>query len=211
TLIISDIIMPELDGVELVKKLKSQEQTAHIPIILLSSKNSIENQIEGIEVGADAYINKPFHPRHLMALIENMLRRMKTILDYADSPYVAMESFEGKIIHKEDYELMLHVTKIIADNIDNDELSVEFIAREIAISKMQLYRKIKEITDRTPMEYIRSVRLKHVEKLLITTNKTISEIMYMSGFNNKAYFHREFLKKYKITPKEYRLKNQERP
>ena len=107
-------------------------------------------------------------------------------------------------MHKEDKELLLHITETVYDNIENENLSMDLIANEIAISKMQLYRKIKEVTGMTPTEYIRSIRLCHAEKLLKTSSKTVQEIMYQSGFNNKAYFYREFSKKYHLTPKEYR-------
>ena len=203
-IIVCDIIMPKMDGVEFVKIMKEQELTRHIPIILLSSKSSVESQIEGLEVGADAYLSKPFHPRHLEAMIESLLYRNKAVLDYSESIYAALEQYEGKFIHKEDKDLMLRITKIIHDHVDNETLSLDFVASETALSKMQLYRKIKEITGQTPTEYIRSIRLKLAEKLLKTTNKTVQEIMFSCGFNNKAYFYREFAKRYHLTPKEYR-------
>ena len=203
-LIVCDIIMPEMDGVEFIKKMKEQELTRHIPIILLSSKGSVENQIEGLETGADAYLSKPFHPRHLEAQVESLLHRNKAILDYSESTYASLEQYEGKLIHKEDKELMLHVTRIIHQQMDNESLTLDFIAGELSLSKMKLYRKIKELIGQTPTEFIRSIRLKQAEKLLKTTNKTVQEIMYVCGFNNKAYFYREFSKKYHLTPKEYR-------
>lgn len=205
-LIISDIIMPVMNGVEFVKIMKEQELTRHIPIILLSTKSSVESQIEGLETGADAYLGKPFHPRHLDALIDSLLHRNKAVLDYSESPYSAVDQLEGKIIRKEDKDLVVKITSIIYDHIDNESLSLDYIAGELALSKMQLYRKIKELMGQTPTEYIRSIRLKHAEKLLKTTNKTVLEIMYLCGFNNKAYFYREFVKKYHDTPNEYRKK-----
>lgn len=207
TVIICDVIMPIMDGVEYVKTMKSQELTKYIPIILLSTKSSIENQISGLEIGADAYLTKPFHPHHLEVLVENILNKNKTLKDYNTSPYSAFEQFEGKIIHKEDKDLIIKITKIIYDNIEKEELTIDYIAGETAISKMQLYRKVKGILEQTPTEYIRSIRLKQSEKLLKTTNKTVAEIMYGCGFNNKAYFYREFNKKYGRTPKEYRSEN----
>jgi len=203
-IIVCDIIMPVMNGVEFVKTMKEQELTRHIPIILLSSKSSVESQIEGLEVGADAYLSKPFHPRHLEALIESLLHRNQAVLAYSESAYAALEQFEGKLVHKEDKDLMLRITQIIHDQMDNESLTLDFIASETALSKMQLYRKMKEIIGQTPTEYIRSIRLKQAEKLLKTTNKTVQEIMYTCGFNNKAYFYREFAKKYHLTPKEYR-------
>ena len=203
-LIVCDIIMPVMNGVEFIRIMKEQELTRHIPIILLSSKSSVENQIEGLETGADAYVSKPFHPRHLEATIESLLHRNKAIIEYSESTYAALEQFEGKLIHKEDKELMLNITRIIHQQMDNESLTLDFIANEMSISKMQLYRKMKELIAQTPTEYIRSIRLKQSEKLLKTTNKTVQEIMYICGFNNKAHFYREFSKKYHLTPKEYR-------
>lgn len=196
--------MPEMDGVEFVKVMKADEFTSHIPIILLSSKSSIDNQIEGFESGADAYINKPFNFRHLEVMIKNLLHKKEILKEYGTSPYSALEQYEGSLIHKEDKDLILHITQIIHDNIDSEELTIDFIANETAVSKIQLYRKIKEITKKTPTEFIRAIRLKHASKLLKTTNKTVQEVLYDSGFNNKAYFYREFFKQYNMTPKEYR-------
>ncbi|HBF96499.1 MAG TPA: hybrid sensor histidine kinase/response regulator [Porphyromonadaceae bacterium] len=203
-LVISDIIMPKMNGVEFVKIMKTQEMTSHIPIILLSSKSSIESQIEGFEVGADAYINKPFNFRHLEVIVKSLLHKKNILEKYSNSPYSALEQYEGSLIHKEDKDIILNISKVIYDNIDNEELTIDFIANETAISKIQLYRKIKEITKKTPTEFIRSIRLTHAEKLLKTTNRTVQEVMYASGFNNKAYFYREFFKKYNTTPKDFR-------
>ena len=203
-IIISDVIMPNMSGIEFVSLMKTQELTRHIPIIMLSNKNSIESQIEGISTGADGYIAKPFHPRHLEVLIDSLLNRNKAVVEYSNSHLAGLEQYEGKMIHKEDKELLTRLNRIIFDNIDEEILSLEFIANEVAFSKIQLYRKIKELTGKTPTEYIRSIRLEQAEKLLKTTNKTVSEIMYDCGFNNKAYFFREFSKKTGKTPGEYR-------
>lgn len=203
-LIICDVIMPEMNGVEFVRIMKKQELTRHIPIIMLSTKASVDSQIEGLETGADAYLGKPFHPRHLEALIDSQLQRNKAVLEFSESAYASMEQFEGKLIKKEDNDLIIKITKLIIEHIDDENLTLDSIAAEMAISKMQLYRKIKELIDQTPTEFIRSIRLNHAEKLLKTTNKTVQEIMYDCGFNNKAYFYREFAKRFKQTPKEYR-------
>lgn len=202
--IVCDIIMPVMNGIEFVRIMKSQELTRHIPIVLLSTKNSIENQIQGIEIGADVYLNKPFHPRHIEALIDRLLQRNEAIIKFNESHYAAVEQYEGRLINKEDKILIDKVMKIIYDNVDNENLNIDFLANETALSKIQLYRKMKEVIDQTPTEYIRSIRLKYAEKLLKTTNKTVQEIMYSCGFNNKTYFYREFAKKYQKTPKEYR-------
>lgn len=208
SLIICDVMMPVMDGIEFLRVMKSQELTRYVPIVFLSSKNSVENYIQGIEVGADAYLGKPFHPKYLQVLIENILERKNQLIHQNETSAVAFECFEGKKVKKEDKDLMLKIINIIHDNLDNDCLSGDFIANELAISKMQLYRKIKEISEQTPTEYVRTIRLNQAEKLLKTTNKTVSEIMYGCGFNSKTYFYKEFFKKYGYTPKEYREVNQ---
>jgi signal transduction histidine kinase/DNA-binding response OmpR family regulator len=205
-IVVCDVIMPNMNGVEFVRVMKNQEQTRHIPVILLSSKGSIESQIEGIETGADAYLPKPFHPRHLQALVESLTHRNKAVTDYSKSHYAGLEQFQGKLIHREDKDLLTRISLIVQKNMAEETLSLEYVASETAISKMQLYRKIKELTDQTPTEFIRAIRLEHAEQLLKTTNKTVQEVMYCCGFNNKAYFYREFSKKYQLTPKEYRNK-----
>lgn len=205
-LIICDVIMPVMNGIEFTKRMKEQDLTRHIPIVLLSSQSSIDDQIEGIETGADAYLSKPFHPRHLHALIDGLIRKKQIITEYSHSYYAGVEAFNNKIIHKENKDLLIQIHRIINENLENESLSAEFIAHEMALSKMQLYRKIKELTDETPTELIRSIRLEAAGKLLVTTNKTVQEIMFCTGFNNKAYFYREFAKKYQLTPKEYRNK-----
>lgn len=209
SLIICDVMMPVMNGIDFLKRMKSQELTRYVPIVFLSSKSSVESSIYGLEVGADAYVGKPFHPHYLQVLIQNILERKNELIHYGDSPSVAFDYFEGKKVKKEEKNLMLKITSVIHNHLDDNNLSVDFIANELAISRMQLYRKIKEISEQTPTEYIRQIRLKQAEKLLKTTSKTVSEIMYDCGFNSKTYFYREFSKKYTYTPKEYREIHQE--
>lgn len=205
-IVISDVIMPKMNGYEFVKLLKSQELTKHIPIILLSSKGSIDNQIEGLETGADAYLSKPFRPRHLEAMVSNLLQQNKAVLQFGESHLASMEELNGKSIHKEDKELIEKATKIVLENIDNEDLNLNFLINEMALSKMQLYRKLKDIINETPTEFIRNIRLRQAKKLLKSTQMTVQEIMYNCGFNNKAYFYKEFVKKYEMTPTEFRKK-----
>ena len=194
-----------MSGIEFVQHLKENEITAHIPVIFLSSEGSVESRIEGVEVGADAYLTKPFHTRHLEATIEQLLSNRQNLRHYYDSPVSAIENMDGKLIHKEEKEFILRLTRIVSDNMENEKLSLDMLSKELGISKIQLYRKLKEINGETPTEFIRKIRLKYAEKQLKTTNKTVQEIMYLCGFNNKAHFYRQFTKKYNRTPKEYRV------
>ena len=202
-LVICDMTMPLMDGKEFVKTIKAMEPTRHIPVIMLSARNTVEDQIYGLESGADAYLVKPFHPRYLLVMIDNLLGRNQAIMAYSKSAWSAVEQFNDRIVKKEDKELVTTVTDIICRNIGSDTLSIDMIAEEAAMSKMTLYRKVKELLDMTPTEYIRHLRLEKAESLLKTTNKTVQEIMFECGFNSKTYFYREFAKKYHLTPKEY--------
>lgn len=203
-LIICDIIMPGMSGFELVNYLKQDELTAHIPILLLSSDASVDSKIEGTNIGADAYLSKPFHEEYLLAVIEHLLSNRRKLKEYFNSPLSSVERVEGKLVHKEDKEFVHQLSKIVVANLDNEYFSQDFLAQEMGISKMQLYRKLKDIKGETPTDFIRGIRLKQAETLLKTTNKTVQEIMYDCGFNNKAYFYRVFSQKFGSTPKEYR-------
>jgi len=204
TLIICDIVMPEMNGVTFVQCLKNNEMTAHIPVIFLSVESSVESRIEGIEVGVDAYVTKPFHATHLEVTIEQLLNKRQKLKHYYDSPVSAIENMDGKLVHKEDKEFIIKLTRVVSENIENERLSLDMLSKEIGASKIQLYRKLKDISGETPTEFIREIRLKRAEKLLKTTNKTVQEIMYLCGFNNKSHFYRQFTKEYNKTPKEYR-------
>ena len=203
-LIICDIIMPGMNGFELIEQIKGQELTAHIPIILLSSDASVDSKIESAHVGADAYLTKPFHEKHLLATIKQLLSNRKGLKDYFNSPISSIEYVDGKLVHKEDKEFIYNLTKIITVNMSNENFSLDTLALEMGISKMQLYRRLKDIKNETPTDFIRKMRLRQAEYLLKTTNETVLEIMYKCGFNNKAYFYRLFSKEYNMTPKEYR-------
>lgn len=203
-IIISDIMMPNMDGLTLINKLKSELKTSYIPIIGVSAKASVEDQINAFKHGADAYITKPFHPKQIISTIENLLSRQTLLKDYFNSSLSSIKVRNGIVLHPEDEELIHTVTDFIQSNIDDESLSPSTIADFVGVSKATLYRKFKEIMDKTPSEFIRSIRLEHAAKLLRTTRLTVSEIMFKCGFSNKSYFYREFFKQYGGSPKEYR-------
>ncbi len=203
-LIICDIIMPNMNGIEFLEQLKKDEINSHIPVILLSSNTSIESRIRGIDTGADTYITKPFHSEYLEVTIKQLLNNKESLKKYFDSPISNIENIDGKMVHKEAKEFIIKLTHIITENLSDENFSLEILSKKMGVSKIQLYRKLKEIKGESPTEYIRKIRLTQAEKLLKTTNKTVQEIMYLCGFNNKAHFYRIFLKEYNQTPKEYR-------
>lgn len=206
SLIITDIMMPNIDGLEFISRLKSDKFTKHIPLVIISAKINEKDQAEGLNIGADAYLTKPFSSIVLVSVINRLLTVKNDLKDYFYSPESAYEYSEGQLIHQEDKDFMDSVTSIITDNIESENLRPEFIADKLGMNTRNLYRRFKKITDLSPNDYIKDYRFIYAAKLLVTTNLTVQEIVYKVGITNKSYFYREFLKKYGVTPKEYRQK-----
>ncbi|MFV8389127.1 hybrid sensor histidine kinase/response regulator transcription factor [Flavobacterium sp. LB1P71] len=204
-IIISDVMMPLMDGVDLCKKVKTDSKTWHIPFIMLTAKDSVIHRIEGLGSGANSYIPKPFYPDHLLIRIQKLLEEKELLLKYftQDTP---VENLSALPINNEEKDFVKSVIELIRKNIDNENLQSLFIEKELGISNSQLYRKIKQIFGFTPSDLIRTVRLKHAAELLRKNVLTVSEVCYQSGFNNRSYFYREFKKMYSTTPKNYQLK-----
>jgi YesN/AraC family two-component response regulator len=203
-IVVSDLAMPGMDGLQLRAKMREDERLGHIPFILLTGESAVDTQIKALEGGVDAYIAKPFHPRHLLARIERVLSRDTEVIRYSQSAQASVEKVAGKEIKKADKALLTSITDIILANLDKESLNADIIAGELNISKVQLYRKLKATVDMTTTEYIRSVRLEQAQHLLTTGNMSVQEIMYACGFVTKTYFYREFQKKYGATPGEFR-------
>jgi YesN/AraC family two-component response regulator len=201
-LIISDIMMPLMDGLELCNRVKELPATCQIPFILLSAKDSIEHKTEGYEVGADAYIAKPFQTAHLLVRIRKLLEYRKRMEELFKSN--ATLNLETSDIPDADKIFIDSLVRIIEENLDDVELTAARLEKELSISRMQLYRKLKTITNMTPGEFIKNIRLRHAAHLLVATSLTVSEIFYRTGFNSQSYFYREFKKRYELAPNDYR-------
>lgn len=201
-LIISDVMMPDMDGLELCQRIKNTPATCQIPFIILSAKGNMEQQTEGYEVGADAYIAKPFHVSHLLVRIRKLIeyRQRLTDLFQQNGPL----DLKASDMPDADKLFMENLLRVIEENIDNAELNAAFLEKTLAMSRMQLYRKLKTLTNMTPGEFIKQVRLRQAAHLLTATSFTVSEIFYRTGFNNQSYFFREFKKRYQCAPNEYR-------
>ncbi|WP_166964020.1 hybrid sensor histidine kinase/response regulator transcription factor [Yeosuana marina] len=208
-IIISDVMMPEMDGIELCKKVKSDDRTCHIPVIMLTAKSSILHRIEGLESGANSYIPKPFHPEHILIRVKKLLQERELILKHLAQDTL-IENIKDLEVHNDDKELLRNVIDLIRNNIENDNLQSSFIEEKLGISNSQLYRKIKQNFGFSPGDLIRTIRLQYAAELLKKSNFTVSEICYRSGFNNRSYFYREFKKMYDHTPKNYQIKNNSR-
>ncbi|MBI9066771.1 MAG: response regulator [Salinivirgaceae bacterium] len=201
-IVISDVIMPIMDGLELCRYIKQNFDTCHIPVILLTAKGSVEHRIEGIEEGADSYIPKPFDPRHLRArvyqLIESRNKLRQTIANEGFIPTELIADYDTR-----DSKFIKSLNQFINKNIDVAELNSESMMQELSVSKTQLYRKVKALTDLTPHGYLKRIRIKSALQLLETTDLSVSEIIDKTGFNNRTYFYRTFKEEFGTSPKEY--------
>lgn len=203
-LIISDIMMPDIDGVSLMKMIKQDKLLKHIPLVLLSAKNDAEEKVRGIDSGAEAYITKPFNVEYLETLVARLLKRKEELKEYYTSSLSAFEMVGGKLTHLEDKEFFDKMLRIIEENLSNPELSADVLSSSLGVSSRQLYRKVKEISSKTPNDIIKEQRLSVVERLLVTSNLSVDEIMHKTGFNNRGHFFKVFSQRFGTTPKSYR-------
>lgn len=206
-IILCDVMMPGLSGIDFVREIKSNEKTAHIPLVLISAKHEVEEQIEGINAGAELYITKPFNVDYLKTSVKHLISRKEALKDYFSSPLSAFEVDNGKLTHKANKKLLKDILYIINKNIRNKDLSVNFIATKMNMSNRNLYRKVGEISDISIADMIRDCRLHVAVDLLVKSKSTIDEIIFKSGFTNRVSFFKAFSKKYGCTPKEYREQN----
>ncbi len=200
-LIISDVVMPEMDGIELCKQIKKDERTSHIPVILLTSRAEINNKLKGFEIGADDYITKPFSIAELQSRVNNLINQRKLlrqkyrkeiILEPKD---IAVTSFDESFLSR--------IINTIEQHISDVDFSVDVLAKEVNLSRMQLHRKLNAITGQSSNELIKSYRLNKAAKLLLTKSGNISEVGYEVGFNNPAYFATCFKELFGYSPTEY--------
>jgi ligand-binding sensor domain-containing protein/signal transduction histidine kinase/DNA-binding response OmpR family regulator len=205
-LIVSDVMMPGMNGFEMCEKIKTDIKYSHIPIILLTSKTALNDKIEGLEAGADAYIAKPFSMDYLKIQISNLLKNRQHIVEhFSSSPLAHIRS----IVHtKTDEDFIKKLDEIIHQNISDPNLNVEFLAEIMNMSRSTLYRKIKDMTNLSPKELINLTRLKKAAELLKTNQYKVYEVSYMVGFNSPTIFGRNFQKQFDMTPTEYVLQKE---
>jgi DNA-binding response OmpR family regulator len=203
-LVVSDVMMPEMDGFELCKYIKTNPDYSYLPVVLLTAKNTIQAKIEGLEIGADVYIEKPFSPEFLYMQINSLLvNRTKVSNYYANNPLAHIKTLANS---KPDEQLLEQLNTIVLDHIEDPELDVEHLARYLNMSRPTLYRRLKEITDMTPIDIINIVRLQKAAILLNDTHYNIQEISEMVGYNSVAQFTRNFQKRFGQLPSEFNRK-----
>ncbi|HEY4785210.1 MAG TPA: two-component regulator propeller domain-containing protein [Bacteroidales bacterium] len=201
-LIISDIMMPKMDGIEFCKRIKSELNTCHIPVILLTAKSSIENKIEGFETGADEYMPKPFSMKLLEVRVKNLILSRKKLKEkYSSSK--TLEPAKEYTTNNLDAAFLEKATQIVLENIENPDFSLPELRDKMGMSRTNLFNKIQSITGQNPSNFVRTIRLKYAAQLLVQNNSSIKDICYKCGFNSPAYFIKTFRELYGQTPKEY--------
>ena len=205
-IVVSDVVMPEMDGLTLLKRLKANTETSHIPVVLLSSKTAVADRMAGWDKGADGYLGKPFNTEELEALVDTLIEnrlRMK-------GKYSGAQDTEGKIDAPEmkgnDEVLLDRIMKEINAHIDDPDLNVERLSSEVGVSRAHLHRKMKDLIGMTPSDYIRNIRLKRACELLKRPDIEVTQVAYRIGFTSQPHFSSHFKRYTGFTPSEYREK-----
>ena len=200
-LVICDVMMPLMDGLEFTEQLKTHTATSHIPVIMLTAKNLEEHRAEGYEHGADSYITKPFHSKVLLARIDNLLKQRKLLKNfYKGSSQDAEQQIEKSQLDSRDKQFMKQLHDIIQQNLCNSEFGVEDIGKQIGLSRVQLYRKVKAMTGSSVVDLLRKARLFKAKRLLETRSMSVSEVAYGVGFSAPSYFTKCFKDEFGILP-----------
>jgi DNA-binding response OmpR family regulator len=204
-LIISDIMMPGKDGVEVCRELKHHVHTSHIPVILLTAKTSLAHHKEGIEIGADAYITKPFSPEILALTITNLLQSRTQLMRFYRNLF--MENGKGAQANdtqpSPDEKFLHTVYEQLKSNLDKPDFNIAELADVLNMSRSLVYKKIKMLTGLAPVEYIRSLRMQEAAKLLRMQKYKVFEVVYMVGFSDLKYFRQSFAKEFGVSPSQY--------
>jgi signal transduction histidine kinase/ligand-binding sensor domain-containing protein/DNA-binding response OmpR family regulator len=208
-IVISDIMMPVMDGIELCKTMKQDVRTCHIPVVLLTAKGSMQDKSEGYNAGADSYLTKPFSGTLLKSRLRNILDSRKMLSDTFVNNFKGKQLIFNESTNKLDKDFLEKLNAAIENNIEDEEMNISVIATHLNMSHSTLYRKIKALTNLTANEYIRKVRMRMAEQLLLTNKYSISEIMYRIGINSNGYFRQCFKEEFGMLPSEYLQKIKE--
>ncbi|MFT4205060.1 MAG: response regulator [Chitinophagaceae bacterium] len=202
-IVITDIMMPGMDGYEVCTTLKSDERTSHIPVIMLTAKSGTESRIQGIETGADAYLGKPFVQKELFAIMENLMKTRRLLQEKYSSNTILVKTEALPSIEK---RFLDRVQSVVRDHLDDELFGADQLASQIGLSRTQLHRKLKALLDKSPGDFIRTFRLEHAHHLLRERAATVSEVAYMVGFSNPASFSASFSRHFGFPPSEVAAK-----
>ncbi|MFD3003677.1 two-component regulator propeller domain-containing protein [Pontibacter toksunensis] len=200
-LIVSDLMMPEVNGIDLCKKIKADSRTSHIPFVLLTAHASEDKKLDGLNIGANDYVTKPFSFDLLLSRIKNLITQ-RELLQKVFEKKISVQTSEEKIISLDD-KLVQNAIKTVEENLSNSDFSVEMLSKELGVSRVHLYKKLLAITGQSPVEFIRKIRLQHAAQFLEKSQLTVAEVAYKVGFNNRKYFTKYFKEEYKILPSQY--------
>jgi signal transduction histidine kinase/DNA-binding response OmpR family regulator len=203
SLVLSDLMMPEMDGLSLTKKLKEDERTSHIPVILLTAKNEQQSKVDGWKTGADDYLIKPFSPDELLARISNLIEQRKRLSRKFAERVLVLPPMAG--VQSLDDKFLARAHAVVEANLEDYTFTVERMAEEMNLSRTQLLRKLKALTDLSPNDFIKNIRLKRAAHLIRQKADTITQIGYAVGFNDQSYFSKCFKKQFGVTPSEFAL------
>ena len=203
-IIISDILMPVMDGIAMCIKIKENPVTSHIPVVLLTAVDSMESNIKGLEVGADAYLTKPFSEVLLISTVQNLIQSRNRLKErYGYSKLIDNLSMTKD---KNDQEFIKKVIMSIYENIEDESFTLNSLATSLNLSRSSLYKKIKRISNLRAIDFVKNVKLHYAAKLLLSNNLTINEIAWKSGFSDVKYFSKCFNKQYKSNPSDFKKK-----
>ncbi|MBQ8672743.1 MAG: response regulator [Bacteroides sp.] len=207
-LVISDLMMPEMDGLALCRKIRQSTQVNHVPVILLTAKSKPEDRQEGLEQGADAYMVKPFNTALLKSTIANLIANRRLLRNKFSGAQEQEGRLEGITMKSNDEKLMAKIMKVVNEQMANSEFNVEMLAAEVGLSRVHIHRKLKELTNLSARDFIRNIRLQQAARLLAEDRKlSISEVAYATGYSNLSHFSSSFREKYGLTPTEYAERN----
>jgi signal transduction histidine kinase/ligand-binding sensor domain-containing protein/DNA-binding response OmpR family regulator len=207
-IIIADLRMPEMNGLQLLEKVKTDKRTSHIPVVMLTAVTDMQNKLAGMKAGADDYITKPFSSAFLHARIENLIKQRLQLQQYYRSQLSPQQGVAIKLppieVQSQEEQFMKHLIEVMNENIDNFELNIDFLATEMGMSRTVFFNKLKSLTGFSPVEFVREMRVERAADYIRNTNFSMSEISYRVGIEDPRYFSRCFKLKYGMTPSEYR-------
>jgi YesN/AraC family two-component response regulator len=202
-LVISDVMMPLMNGLEMCQLIRKNVPTSTVPIILLTAVDDKETELKSIHLNIDAFIAKPFQPDILLSRVNQLIHKNQTL--EAKFRLEAIVSYRGEIeAVSYDEKFLSSITKIIEDHLDDSDLNVTSLCEFSGINNKQIYRKLKQLTGMTPVDYIKSIRMKKAAMLLVQKKFTVAEVMYMVGFSNHSYFSKCFQAEFHKTPMQFR-------
>jgi signal transduction histidine kinase/DNA-binding response OmpR family regulator/streptogramin lyase len=202
-LILSDVIMPGLSGYQLCAQVKDHPALCHIPVVLLTAKTAMFDQVEGLEQGANAYICKPFNVDYLLLTIKNLFMSRDRLRQYFSTPQTQEKTSIPEMLNPHDQKFMNKLTCLLEQELSNPDLDIDHVARELGFSRTGFYRKIKGLTDMSPIDFISNFRLKRAAEMIMENKQTLTDIAEQTGFNSYSYFSKSFKKHFGVTPKEY--------